>query len=442
MDCNIRFQQHSHTCWFNALIVCIFCSHHMRNHLIDHEADDNWPKRDKPYVLKNKKNMLFDMFRDMLNYDTYSSVTPELVLLVLNWYNYEVFQYEPFYPLWHMESFYVKGILDLLKVPTNYYHLEKKNKKFTITDYECLIGANAGDDEGYAAMEEAQKNSKQSSGDYPKIIVIETHEDCDDHFIPKYKGGHFKIDFTNKFLVYNDVEYVIDSVLMGNYNHGKIKGGGHMIAGITCMDQLYIHNSALDGKEILQPYDWTQKQGFCFKESSCNVLKNASVEKKEHCYSSYQGSRIYFAVMASHCTDIKKQGPEPTNFFSKIKENKRCQQVVELKHEMFHVCARCPEGYDKGLHETSVYCKKGENDYKHAKIITRLPIADDDDHEVVYPSGSDSSNSSNSNSNSNSGSGGGRLIKVKKAPVKKAPAKAAPVKKAPPVRKARAKADV
>jgi len=153
----------------------------------------------------------------------------------------------------------------------------------------------------------------------PDVLMIMTKKQADSKFYPEYYY-HSNQEFSPT-LTYNGVEYIVDSLILANYNTSC---GGHEIAGVTCNGQRYMYNGWLNTtkdaamkKQVfnklpcpLMKYDWTKKtQNFCLDTKKCR-LHFGDKSKEEHahmCFNFSRGSRIYTYIRKDLLLPVPKK---------------------------------------------------------------------------------------------------------------------------------------
>lgn len=105
----------------------------------------------------------------------------------------------------------------------------------------------------------------------------------------------------DKTIVYEGITYVLDSMLMSNFNKDL---GDHLITGITCNDKQYIYTGSTPNKRSnksckIVPFEWfSENAPFCFDKMDCIIHKKKFEDNvSEHtCYNKTTGSRVYTYV--------------------------------------------------------------------------------------------------------------------------------------------------
>ncbi len=105
----------------------------------------------------------------------------------------------------------------------------------------------------------------------------------------------------DKTIVYEGTTYVLDSMLMSNFNKDL---GDHLITGITCNDKQYIYTGSVPNNRSnksckIVPFEWfSENAPFCFDKMDCIIHKKKFEDHvSEHtCYNKTTGSRVYTYV--------------------------------------------------------------------------------------------------------------------------------------------------
>lgn len=176
----------------------------------------------------------------------------------------------------------------------NHYKIHKDYVKFDIKS------------DGYVARQ------LDATPDILLLSVYESHK-----HVNVYNSNHYRVrDAVNEnslssfedSITYNGVRYVLDSVLLTNWNKKKEKVR-HVICGITCKKQRYVYNGwtrySLDANisqndrsryvELpceLMRFDWNVKKtsNFCLNTKLCKLPKpDKSQVKNEVCFSFNKG---------------------------------------------------------------------------------------------------------------------------------------------------------
>lgn len=311
-NCDTSFtiaQNGGGTCWFNAIMMSVFYSEGMRKLLIPRikkwESLDSPKQIIKDLVLKHYVNITPEHVK------FFEKFKPEILLKELYKANPEIFNFDPDKGEGYFAGRYFTKLL----------------KYLDITDISLLDAIKSTD--GYNKLFYSQYNvkietknpmqkvfGKPSTEDVtakylsktPEVLIIMTKKESDIQFYPKH---YYKT--TLRFspeIVYNNVKYVADSLLLANFNQQQCKLG-HEIAGVTCNKKRYMYNgwtsqtvdAGISGKLkqkvpcSLMPHDWLDytKSGFCIDRKKCDLFyhNNEKIKAKQLCFSYTQGPRIF-----------------------------------------------------------------------------------------------------------------------------------------------------
>ena len=310
-------------CWFMATFVAMFYSQRSRKILV--EESNDWDKRLKLFRLL--KHVLDDKYlktenRESDDYRNFSDDTFGNILTLLFKKDPNSFPYNQklvgFYP-----EVYICKLYDLLGVDCEMFDYigfsilaySYHNTEYNLIDYKF-------DDETktYSRIKKTHfdsiTNTYYTKGtSTPTIVIIRT---TTDHYISaniiSSKEMYDELTSMREEIRYNDNEYILDSVILNNWNISNIHTI-HAIAGITCEGIKYIYNGwtrksmdpAMASQIItrdfpceLQQHDWNVKEGgdFCLNTSTCipDILKKILHSEKRHCFNFSKGDRLLIYV--------------------------------------------------------------------------------------------------------------------------------------------------
>jgi len=322
--CNrvIFWPQYGGTCWFNAILIAVFYSQFSRNML--YKISSKWDKRIEFYkilrfVLKHKYLKSKNPEKDFKFFDV---MKPENILKMIH----KIKNKYVLKGMWNGGSYFEIMITKLYK----------------ILGVDCLMLEKPPDDSLYydkrnhvtliphaTAKKSTTFNIKQKSHEFitrklnklknPDVIIVNPT----DYKAYEYKTTlkHYNVatqpngpQTLNKTIVYNGTEYILDSILLANWN-GKVIKKGHAVAGITCNDEHYVYNgwtrftrdptiSSSHGNGTMRPcelmkYDWNPNidNEFCILLSKCNLPQPDEKQKqKELCFSFAKGPRSFIYI--------------------------------------------------------------------------------------------------------------------------------------------------
>jgi len=333
-DKSYVIKQISGTCWFNAILMTSFYSEGMRKLLIPRIK--KWENLDSPkqiikdLVLKHYVNITPEHIK------FFEKFKPEILLKELYKANPEIFNFDPDKGEGYFAGRYFTKLL----------------KYLDITDISVLDAIKTTD--GYNKIFYSQNNvkidtknpmknvfGKPSNKDVtekylsktPEVLIIMTKRDSDIQFYPKH---YYKTTLRfNSEIIYNNVKYVADSLLLANFNNQQCKKG-HEIAGVTCNKRRYMYNgwtsqtvdAGISGKLkqkvpcSLMPHDWLDytKSGFCIDRKKCDLFyhDDDKIKATQLCFSYTQGPRI-FTYIRKDSLENEKEKPKPKIVQSKLK---------------------------------------------------------------------------------------------------------------------------
>jgi hypothetical protein len=191
----------------------------------------------------------------------------------------------------------------------------------------------------YNIMSEKYINDKKSKINNPDVIILNNKIQSYQDIKKEYYKEYYKIMTPNNLsslkntVYYNDEEYILDSILLENWNHGKEKKdglekiNGHSIVGITCDKERYVYNgwtrysvdpsAKAEGKEEitrLRPcelikYNWDpkKKSSFCLNTKFCNLPRALKgTIQTELCFSFGDGNRIFIYIRKNSIIEPNK----------------------------------------------------------------------------------------------------------------------------------------
>lgn len=343
------------TCWFNAVLMSLFYSEGMRKLLLSKVPA--WDAEDA--ILK----VFYDIITKQYTHDNheymayFNDMSPSKILDILHKHAPKTFEMNPLagqgyfggrylYKLWRYMGVTKYAILDAIQQPKSHTY------SLYYGQYNTL------------QMKGVQKIYKQASEaeveqyleKIPDVLMIMTKKQADIKFYPDYYY-HSDQEFT-PILTYNGVEYIVDSLILANYNTSC---GGHEIAGVTCNGQRYMYNGWLSTTKDaamkkqaqnkvpcpLMKYDWTKKtQNFCLDTQKCRLHfgDKAKEEKSDICFNFSRGSRIYTYIRKDLLMPVpKKSAPKPKTP-SPPKVVEKPLPPSEVKEVSSPAKKTCPEG--------------------------------------------------------------------------------------------------
>ena len=317
MDCSsvITLPQQSSTCWFNAILMALFYSEGMRKILLK-RTFNNTPVKKIIHEILHKYYINNDEY--LTFYNTFS---PEFILKELYKENPEVFDLDidknkEGYFAWK----YIHKMIEYLDIK-NYVYIDAILKDVKTDEYGLYFKPYVFEDMGKKYDEGDEYDEEAEHADIkkyfkinPEVLLINTQSSINPEEYPEY---FFKQNvFLNEEITYNGQEYVVDSMILDNFN-SRVCKIGHTICGITCHNNRYIYNGwtsltldrGLTGLSLkkkpcgLMKHDWLDKslEQFCIDRDNCDLkYLETKVDKikalKELCFSYKKGPRIYIYI--------------------------------------------------------------------------------------------------------------------------------------------------
>ena len=354
--CNrvIFWPQYRGTCWFNAVLISLFYSQYSRNLL--YKISSKWDKRIEFYkmlrfVLKHKYLKSKNPEKDFKFFDV---MKPENILRMIH-------ELKPKYINPEIANG-IRGYHSQIIISKLYKLLGVSNLMFELTkDDKLYYDRRNHVDITFDDYEEKAKSAQYIQNKFkelknPEVILINVNTKTPTRSykyirIEKFykKNPHYAVPYENNTLtslddtvIYNSEEYVLDSVVLNNWNDYQKRGDkkfkklvndtlipGHAIAGITCDNQRYVYNgwsrytkdiakelqidddSSDNSVETNEPdivdsrpcelmkFDWDTKinDEFCLNLKKCSLPFASKFLRENHmCFSFAQGNRILVYV--------------------------------------------------------------------------------------------------------------------------------------------------
>lgn len=345
--CNkvIFWPQYGPTCWFNSVLISVFYGQHSRNLL--YQISSKWDKSIEFYkmlrfVLKHKYLKSKKPEKDFHFFDI---MKPENILQMIHRINGK-------YATENMGS---HGAWEQLLI----------GKMYKLLGASYLMFENIGNDlyydrrnhvilrpqtstENFTYLMKPKKPSyianKINKNKTPDVLLLNVSaSDMYKNFYNSYQ--QYKIPITNDNIEllsmadnikYNGQEYVLDSVILANWNKGKKTTDarnpnptirGHVIVGLTCNNKRYVYNgwtrltrdpSKTGNNTRLVPcelmkYHWNFKKGkeFVINASNCTLPKASQYAKNNKaCFSFTKGDRLLIYIKKDYVS--KKQNIQDT----------------------------------------------------------------------------------------------------------------------------------
>ena len=303
--CNtvITIPQFSGTCWFNALLMCMFYSQGMRDLLLKNLKNSDLYVRNKEFyeiimdIMQNRYRKVKDEDQIFFN-----QLKPEKMLSLLHSIDPKHFYFNPSITAGHQGIYYFVRLFDYFGLKKEVIFLNKDKNKFI---YSVL------NNKPYVKEMKSKKhnkdhvryvwqyysppkiNFKEVLSRNTKVLVVTSiynHIRNNKNIMFETSSGKY-IDDTLEF---NGKTYKLDSMLLTNYNADTCKKT-HQIAGITCEENRYLYNGWIrystdpsmtyftqENPCELIKYDWSRKNfNFCLSTDKCGIKKG---NQKELCF--------------------------------------------------------------------------------------------------------------------------------------------------------------
>jgi hypothetical protein len=309
-------------CWFMATFVAMFYSQRNRKVLL--KASNGWNKQDALFTLL--KHVLDDKYlmteNEQEDYEKFSDNTFGNILRLLYQKNAKSFPYNPELNTGFYSDVYICELYNLLGVDCEMFDYIGKSisilaYSYHNVGYNDILGYTYNEDKKeydistivpFNSITDTYYTRKKS---YPTILIIR-RVGSDQYIlgnkIPSYKSEMYdELTSMRDEIKYNGNKYILDSVLLTNYNERE---KNHTIAGITCKGIKYVYNGwtrknmnpTMASQEItrnipceLMQHDWNVKEGdgFCLntKECSLDIFKQRKPDEPRHCFKFSEGNR-------------------------------------------------------------------------------------------------------------------------------------------------------
>lgn len=336
--CNkvIFWPQYGPVCWFNAVLISVFYSQYSRSML--YKMSDRWDMKIEFYkilrfVLKHKYLRSKNPEKDFKFFDI---MRAENILQMIHKIN-------PKYATGNMwthgawSNIIIHKVYKLLGVKCLMLEVVQ-NRQLYYDRRNHLELIPKTDDSRFdykhkvKSAQYIQNKLKQMQN--PDVLILNTvGNDIRRRFYMQTgtEGYNIHVNYNNKDLLtfndkimYNGEEYILDSVIVANYNSGNgIKG--HAISGITCDNTRYVYNGwmrftqdsamkhAKGGNVVrflpceLLKLKWDVKKDFefCINLAKCALPK---AKKKDHnknmCFSFAKGERTFIYIKKNVSANI------------------------------------------------------------------------------------------------------------------------------------------
>ena len=240
----ITLKQYGPTCWFNSILMAVLYSEESRKLLL--KKSKTW--NNKILIFKTLKHILEKKFLRSNNiyndYEYFDKIRPEYILEKLYKYNKKKFTFNPKINKGYASALYIRKIYKLLGVKVLYLDVKGDLLYYSKYNNFKVNSINKIEKKLNMIFKYVTKDKVLEKFENPDIIII----NCTKRFInniPDYykvptDSPFYKIAKLDDNVNIKGMNYVQDSVLLGNWNRAEL--GGHSIAGIKCKGNKYVYN--------------------------------------------------------------------------------------------------------------------------------------------------------------------------------------------------------
>lgn len=349
-DCSkvVTIPQYTGTCWFNALLMCIFYSEGMRSVLLKKASE--WPQKNTRAIFHEILTQQYNAPQGAQSF--FDKIKPEVLLAKLHKENARTFEFNPEKNSGYKGIWYIRKLLEYLGVqvtildavqskPNGFgFGFGRINEGMKYTLYDSKINyISEIIPHGEDMFDVKYSNIKKDQPPAPEVLVIHvpspsTHET---------DNNYLQSDFLFKSeITVNNISYVADAMLLANYNI-QTCNAAHEIAGVTCGGERYMYNGwTLQTKDAamgnttvgyskpcpLMKYDWLKQDinDYCINREKCGLKILNEAKYDDVCFKFQHGQRTYVYVR-------KQSGG-------------RALQKICYKHKMDNI-----QAYLKGVYE-------------------------------------------------------------------------------------------
>ena len=363
MNCSnvITIPQYGMTCWFNAILMSVLYSEKSRKLILD--KSKKWDLKIEVYkIIKEilKKKYIKKSNNDF-NY--FNIIKPETILKKLHSHNKKKFYINENVPFFVMA--YIRKIYKFLGASLIMFDKYDNDVYYSIYNSTHYISEKIK----FKIKKNIYKNLLKNKN--PEIIIMHNNEPEYSIFKPHYPKEYNnnltilknkKELMSNKEVItYNNEEYILDSVILHNWNT-EFSKVGHAISGIKCKKEKYVYNGWIrytiddamkkSNEKLINSYpcelikynwDINYDHDFCLNTKKCK-LDNPSLNIKDLCFSFGKGKRIYIYIKKNISkidkTINKKECPE-----GKVLNplTNRCIKIKTINKKTISK-KECPEG--------------------------------------------------------------------------------------------------
>jgi hypothetical protein len=203
------------------------------------------------YILENKYLRTSEVYKDYAYFD---KIRPEYILRELYKYNKKKFSFNPKYmKRGYTPVLYIRKVYKLLGAKVLYLDLKGDilyYSQFNNLDISYVNSKMA------VKVKDVSKEKVLEKFENPDIIIINIFNvnlyknNPPEHYKVPGDSPFYKIVTLDDKVRIKDMNFIQDSVLLGNWNKDKI-GGGHAISGIKCKGKKYVYNGWV--RETIDP---------------------------------------------------------------------------------------------------------------------------------------------------------------------------------------------
>jgi len=364
--------QYNGTCWLNAILMASLYSQGCREIL--KKESKKWDKKNS--LLNFFKLILFKLekYPDKIE-NLYKKIKPEIILfkIIEETKDKKIIEFiknhvsKNIKNLGYFDEIFIISFLKYLGIKVldiSYFH--EIDKYFIDLIPHLYINTNYKTVLKNSLYTTTKKEIKKIINDIPDVLVVYNSKinlfindifayindavvyddkNVDNHLIDLYNIKSTNIDNYKEIIYFNGIKYILDSVIITNYNHVKMD---HSIVGINCNNNKYVYNGwstlstdpAIIKKQSFNSYlspcslmkfDWNlnKDKSFCLNRKECKLDFN--IDPKDLCFSFGQGNRTLIYVRAK---DELKKTLITSSSTKEIKKLSNIESVINSIHDI------------------------------------------------------------------------------------------------------------
>lgn len=321
----ITVPQFGQNCWFLALFMSMFYSQRSRIKLL--QASKTW--NEDIEIFKILKNILHNKYlktNEISDFEYFKVISAEKLLGLLHEHDSDNFEFDPTQADGYHVVMYINKLYKFLNLNTLSLDLENENLYYSLyNNYQT----DNQDKTKVRVYFQIEKNIEKKLEKIPDIITVFTTGNKNrENLYSKYP--HYKIknqnnglNTLNDTIFYNDEEYVLDSIILSNWNLEEFKLGAHTICGITCKNERYLYNgwvkSSIDPNITklqkindapcqLMKFNWDPHKdiNFCLDTEKCRPSFAKTSLSKDLCFSFKKSEKMLIYVKKSKIDQDEK----------------------------------------------------------------------------------------------------------------------------------------